>query len=195
MGVSRRAVVTVSVTAGALVLLANFHTSSGSSNLTVGNAAATTATTTSRHRFRRLPDHCGSASPPTTPPAPRRRAPRRRAPGRRRHRPRPGRSPHLSAAAAGRHFGEGTDRRRTCDRHSLRRCPGARRAACEPHRRCAALTLERPLASRRISEKLRRCSEQRPPARTRTSTSSQAPATRARAMPNRSKVALDVARS
>ena len=93
MGVSRRAVVTLSATAGALLLLANFHTSSGSSNLTVGNAAGAAATTATT-------DVAGTASvgspataagppPPTTPPS---TAPTA-APGRRRHRPRPGRSP------------------------------------------------------------------------------------------------------
>ena len=45
MGVSRRTVVTLSATAGTLALLASFHTSSGSSNLTVGNAAGAAATT------------------------------------------------------------------------------------------------------------------------------------------------------
>ena len=72
MGVSRRAVVTLSVTAGALVLLANFHTTSGSSNLVVGNAAGAAVTATA--------DVAGTASvgspttaagppPPTTPPS------------------------------------------------------------------------------------------------------------------------------
>ena len=71
MGVSRRVVVTLSVTAGALMLLANFHTSSGSSNLTVGNgasAAATTATTdVTGTASVGSPTTAGAPPPPTTP--------------------------------------------------------------------------------------------------------------------------------
>jgi uncharacterized protein with FMN-binding domain len=73
MGVSRRAVVTLSVTAGALLLLANFHTSSGSSNLTIGNAAgaaATTATTdVTGTASVASPTTAGAPPPPTTPPS------------------------------------------------------------------------------------------------------------------------------
>ena len=74
MGVSRRVVVTLSVTAGALMLLANFHTSSGSSNLTVGNArkrrgndAATTDVTGTASVGS--PTTAGAPPPPTTPPS------------------------------------------------------------------------------------------------------------------------------
>ena len=73
MGVSRRAVVTLSVTAGALVLLANFHTSSGSSNLTVGNAAGAAATTATTDVTGTAsvgsPTTAGAPPPPTTPPS------------------------------------------------------------------------------------------------------------------------------
>ena len=73
MGVSRRAVVTLSVTAGTLVLLANFHTSSGSSNLTVGNAASAAATTATTDVTGTAsvgsPTTAGAPPPPTTPPS------------------------------------------------------------------------------------------------------------------------------
>ncbi len=66
MGVSRRALVTLSVTAGALVLLANFHTSSGASTLTVGNAtgAATTTATTDATSTASVASPTTAAGPP-----------------------------------------------------------------------------------------------------------------------------------
>ena len=99
------------------------------------------------HRFRRLPDHCGSAS--ATDNAAEHRAPERRAAE---HRGLDGTAraalgrPHLGAAPR-RHLRQGEDRRRARGRHALRRCPGARRAAGQPHRGCpAAHAPERPLA-------------------------------------------------
>ena len=72
MGVSRRAVVTLSVTAGTLLLLANFHTSAGSSNLTVGNAAGAAATTATTDVASTgsvgSPTTAAGPPPPTTPP-------------------------------------------------------------------------------------------------------------------------------
>jgi uncharacterized protein with FMN-binding domain len=73
MGVTRRAVVTVSVTAGSLLLLANFHSSSGASNLTVGNAAGAAATTATTDVTSTAsvgsPTTAGAPPPPTTPPS------------------------------------------------------------------------------------------------------------------------------
>ncbi len=73
MRVSRRAVVTVSVTAGSLLLLANFHTSSGATNLTVGNAAGAAATTATTEvtgtASVAAPTTAGAPPPPTTPPS------------------------------------------------------------------------------------------------------------------------------
>ncbi len=69
---NRRAVVTLSATVGALVLLANFHTSAGSSSLTVGGTAgvaATTATTSSASTTSvGTPATAAAPPPPTTPP-------------------------------------------------------------------------------------------------------------------------------
>lgn len=65
---TRRAVVTLSATVGALVLLANFHTSAGSSSLAVGGAtgvAATTATTSGGS-----PDSVGTPATAAAPPSP-----------------------------------------------------------------------------------------------------------------------------
>ena len=171
------------------MLLASFHTSSGSSNLTVGNAAAPRRRQRRQshgHHVRRLPDHCGSATPTDDTPPTHRAAEHRGVDGT--AHAAVGR--HLSAAAAGRHFGEGNDRRRARDRHALRRCPGARRAAGEPASSTSSPSPSRATARGRgaSAKKPRRCcAQRRSRPRARTSTSSQAPATRARVMPNRSK--------
>jgi len=69
---TRRAVVTLSATVGALVLLANFHTSAGSSSLAVGGTsgvAATTATTSGGSTDSvGTPATAAAPPPPTTPP-------------------------------------------------------------------------------------------------------------------------------
>lgn len=65
---TRRAAVTLSATVGALVLLANFHTSSGSSSLAVGGTrgvAATTATTSGGST-----DSVGTPATAAAPPSP-----------------------------------------------------------------------------------------------------------------------------
>jgi len=72
MGISRRAVVTLSATAGTLALLAGFHTSSGSSNLTVGNATSAALTTTTDPTSTApvgSPTTAAGPPSPTTPPS------------------------------------------------------------------------------------------------------------------------------
>ena len=70
---TRRALVTLSATAGALVLLANFHTSSASSILAGGDAAGVAATTSTTAAASASSTSVGTpetaaAPPPPTPP-------------------------------------------------------------------------------------------------------------------------------
>lgn len=70
---TRRAAVTVSATVGALVLLANFHTSSGASSLAVGGTTGVAATTVTPSGASTdpvsTPPTAAAPPSPTTPPA------------------------------------------------------------------------------------------------------------------------------